>query len=59
MIDNKFLEDDSIGLQDVDSIGAEDRVASPVIQLLMEKYTKAETTRRIDEERWLQKMISC
>ena len=53
MIDNKFLEDDSIGLQDVDSIGVEDRVASPVIQLLMEKYTKAETTRRIDEERWL------
>ena len=53
MIDNKFLEDDSIGLQDVDSVGAEDRVASPVIQLLMEKYNKAETTRKIDEERWL------
>ena len=53
MIDNKFLEDDSIGLQDVDNISVEDRVASPVIQLLMEKYTKAETTRRMDEERWL------
>ena len=53
MIDNKFLEDDSIGLKDVDNIQAEDKVASPVIQLLMEKYTKAETSRRIDEERWL------
>ena len=53
MIDNKFLEDDSIGLEDVDNIQAEDKVASPVIQLLMEKYTKAETSRRIDEERWL------
>ncbi len=53
MIDNKFLEDDSINLQDVDNITAEDKVASPVIQLLMERYTKAETARRLDEERWL------
>ena len=53
MIDKKFLEDDSIGLEDVDNIQAEDKVASPIIQLLMDKYTKAETSRRIDEERWL------
>lgn len=53
MIDNKFIEDDSINLQDVDNISAEDQVASPVIQLLMDRYTKAETARRIDEERWL------
>jgi hypothetical protein len=53
MIDNKFLEDDSIGLGDVDNIHAEDKVTAPIIQLLTEKFTKAETTRKIDEERWL------
>jgi hypothetical protein len=53
MIQDKFIEDDSINLKDADNINAEDKVTGPIIQLLMEKYTKAETTRRIDEERWL------
>jgi len=53
MIDKNFIETDSINLGDVDNINAEDKVTGPIVQLLMEKYTKAETTRRIDEERWL------
>jgi hypothetical protein len=53
MIQDKFIEDDSINLKDAENINAEDKVTGPIIQLLMEKYTKAETTRRIDEERWL------
>ena len=53
MIQDKFIEDDSINLKDAENVNAEDKVTGPIIQLLMEKYTKAETTRRIDEERWL------
>ena len=53
MIDNKFIEDDNINLNDVDNINAEDKITGPIVQLVMEKYTKAETTRRLDEERWL------
>lgn len=53
MIQDKFIEDDSINLKDAENINAEDKVTGPIVQLLMEKYTKAETTRRIDEERWL------
>lgn len=53
MIDNKYTEDESINLDDVDNINAEDKIAAPIVQLVMDKYTKAETTRRLDEERWL------
>ena len=53
MIEKKFLEDESINLGDVSNINEEDAVAGPIVQLLMDKYTKAETTRRNDEERWL------
>ena len=53
MIEKKFLEDESINLGDVSNINEEDAVAGPIVQLLMDKYTKAETARRNDEERWL------
>jgi hypothetical protein len=53
MIEKKFLEDESINLGDVSNIYEEDAVAGPIVQLLMDKYNKAETTRRNDEERWL------
>jgi hypothetical protein len=53
MIQDKFIEDDSINLKDADNINAEDKVTGPIIQLLLDKYNKAETTRRMDEERWL------
>jgi hypothetical protein len=53
MIEKKFLEDESINLGDVSNITEEDAVAGPIVQLLMDKYTKAETARRNDEERWL------
>ena len=53
MIQDKFIEDDSINLKDADNINAEDKVTGPIVQLLLEKYNKAETTRRMDEERWL------
>ena len=53
MIQDKFIEDDSINLKDAENINAEDKVTGPIVQLLLEKYNKAETTRRIDEERWL------
>lgn len=53
MIQDKYIEDDSINLKDAENINAEDKVTGPIVQLLLEKYNKAETTRRIDEERWL------
>ena len=53
MIQDKFIEDDSINLKDAENINAEDKVTGPIVQLLMDKYNKAETTRRMDEERWL------
>lgn len=53
MIDKNYIATESLNLGDVDNINAEDKVTGPIVQLLMEKYTKAETTRRIDEERWL------
>lgn len=53
MADKNLIEDESINLKDVSNINEEDPVAAPIVQLLMEKYNKAETTRRNDEERWL------
>lgn len=53
MIEKQFIEDESINLKDVSNINEEDKIAAPIVQLLMEKYNKAETTRRNDEERWL------
>lgn len=53
MIEKQFIEDESINLKDVNNINEEDRITGPIVQLLMEKYNKAETTRRNDEERWL------
>lgn len=53
MADKNLIEDESINLKDVSNINEEDPVAAPIVQLLMDKYNKAETTRRNDEERWL------
>lgn len=54
MIDkDKFLEDETMSLADVASDFEEDQVAKPIVNLILEKFNKAETTRRIDEERWL------
>jgi hypothetical protein len=53
MAEKNFLEDETINLKDVDNINDEDKVAGPMVQLLLEKYNRAETTRRNDEERWL------
>ena len=53
MAEKTLIEDESINLKDVSNINEEDPVAAPIVQLLMEKYNKAETTRRNDEERWL------
>ena len=53
MAEKNYTEDESINLKDVDNINDEDKVAGPMVQLLLEKYHKAETTRRNDEERWL------
>lgn len=53
MIDKPIIEDDSMSLQDVSTMMEEDQVAKPIIQMLLEKYNKSDTTRRIDEERWL------
>ena len=53
MIEKQFIEDESINLKDVNNINEEDRITGPIVQLLMEKYNKTETTRRNDEERWL------
>ena len=53
MIEKQFIEDESINLKDVNNINEEDRITGPIVQLLLEKYNKAETTRRNDEERWL------
>lgn len=53
MIDKNFIEDESINLEDVKNVNEEDKIAAPMVQLLLEKYNKAETTRRNDEERWL------
>ena len=53
MADKNLIQDESINLKDVSNINEEDPVAAPIVQLLMDKYNKAETTRRNDEERWL------
>ena len=53
MADKNLIEDESINLKDVSNINEEDPIAAPIVQLLMDKYNKAETTRRNDEERWL------
>ena len=50
MADKNLIEDESINLKDVSNINEEDPVAAPIVQLLLQKYNKAETTRRNDEE---------
>lgn len=53
MAEKNYTEDESINLKDVDNINEEDKVTGPMVQLLLEKYNRAETTRRNDEQRWL------
>jgi hypothetical protein len=53
MAENKYIEDETLSLADVANDIEEDQVTKPIINLVMDKYNKAETTRRIDEERWL------
>ena len=47
-----FIEDDAIILEDTDSPET-DYESSNIIPFIMERYTRAETYRRQDEERWL------
>ena len=53
MIEKTYIEDDSITLKDANSVSEEDKSAPAVVKFVLEKYNKAETTRRSDEERWL------
>jgi len=50
---NDFITDRQLSLDDTPSEQFEDMVASPVINIVMQKYKEAENARRIDEERWL------
>lgn len=53
MANENFIDSDSMGLQDVSDETREQLFVSPVINFIKEKFTKAEDTRRMDEERWV------
>jgi hypothetical protein len=46
--------DVQIALEDVGNVNEEDGSLRTVVNFVMERYNKAEDTRRQDEERWLQ-----
>ena len=52
-MEEEYTEDKQIVLEDKEAQTPEDRVADAMISYVMEKYTKSEDSRRIDEERWL------
>ena len=51
--DPQYTDDDSLGLNDVEDQYQEDLFVSPLVSFVQERYSKAEDSRRIDEERWL------
>jgi hypothetical protein len=50
---DSMLEDAAIALDDVESYSDEDPSTQRLLNLVNERFTKAETTRRNEEERWL------
>jgi len=52
-IDEIFIEDDSIALEDTDNSDVEDYGASKIIPFIMERYKRSEDYREQDEQRWL------
>lgn len=53
MANENFIDSDSMGLEDVSDQTREELFISPVISFIKERFTKAEDTRRMDEERWV------
>jgi len=49
-----IIEDTGITLEDVTAYSDEDPSVLRLLNFVMERYTKAEDTRRTEEERWLQ-----
>ena len=52
-IDEIFIEDDSIALEDTENSDVEDYGASKIIPFIMERYKRSEDYREQDEQRWL------
>jgi len=52
-IDEIFIEDDSIALEDTENSDVEDSGASKIIPFIMERYKRSEDYREQDEQRWL------
>ena len=53
MIDDEYTEDKQFALDDKEEDSQEEKVADAMIRYVKDKYTNAEDSRRIDEERWL------
>jgi len=50
---DNYTEDTQLGLDDVDNVNAEEPSVNKMLAYVLERFHKAEDSRKIDEERWL------